>query len=134
MAYISINPNPNGLYTGDCVVRALAYALDKSWYETYIGLAIQGLVDGDMPSSNRVWGDYLKNQDYEMKPIINNCTECYTVVDFCREHPKGKYILATGDHVISVKSGNYYDAWDSGRLNPIFYFEKKETKTDELPQ
>jgi len=125
MAYISINPNPNGLYTGDCVVRALSYALGKSWHETFIGLAIQGLIDGDMPSSNRVWGNYLKNHGYSMKPIVSDCSECYTVNDFCRDHPKGKYILGTGDHALVVSDGNVYDAWDSSRENPIFYFSKE---------
>lgn len=23
-----------------------------------------------------------------------------------------------------VKNGKYYDAWDSGRITPIYYFEK----------
>lgn len=23
-----------------------------------------------------------------------------------------------------VKNGKYYDAWDSGKINPIYYFEK----------
>lgn len=132
MAYISINPNPNGLHTGDCVVRALAYALDKTWYEAYLGLAVQGLIDADMPSSNRVWSDYLKSQGYEMRPIINNCSECYTVIDFCRDHPHGKFVLATGNHALVADEGNYYDAWDSGREYPIFYFEKKEIKTNDV--
>jgi hypothetical protein len=49
--------------------------------------------------------------------------EGYTIRDFCRDHNKGTYILATGTHVVAVKNGDYIDTWDSGAEIPIFYFE-----------
>lgn len=52
--YINYNPNPQGIKTGDCVVRALTLALNKSWHEAYIQLVIKGLEMADMPSSNAV--------------------------------------------------------------------------------
>ena len=33
--YVPTNPNPDGIHVGDCVVRAIAIALDKSWVWTY---------------------------------------------------------------------------------------------------
>ena len=35
MSYIYSNPNPVKRKTGDCVVRALALATNKSWIEVY---------------------------------------------------------------------------------------------------
>ena len=80
----------------------------------------------DMPSSNAVWMAFLKSQGYQKMLIPNSCPECYTVRDFCEEHPRGRYLLATGTHVISVIDGDYYDTWDSGDEIPIFYFTKEE--------
>lgn len=126
MAFVHVNPNPNGSYVGDCVIRALSIALDKSWYETYIELCIQGLVLCDMPSSNRVWGEVLKSYGYHRDIIPDTCPQCYTLKDFCGEYFKGKYIVGTGTHVVTVIDGNYYDSWDSGDEQPIYYWFKED--------
>lgn len=124
--YRVANPNPNGSYVGDCVIRALSIANNKSWYETYIELCLQGLLLYDMPSSNRVWNEYLKTEGYTRHVIPNTCPECYTIRDFCNEYFKGTYILGTGTHVVAVIDGDYYDTWDSGDESPIFYWTKEE--------
>lgn len=124
--FIFSNPNPIGSYVGDCVIRALSVAMDKPWYEVYMELALQGLLMYDMPSSNRVWNEYLKTEGYKRYVIPSDCPGCYTVRDFCGEHFKGTYILGTGTHVIAVKDGNYYDTWNSGDESPIYYWTKEE--------
>ena len=86
----------------------------------------QGGIMYDMPSSNEVWGAYLKKIGYIRELIPNTCPDCYTVKEFCLDHPRGKYLLATGSHVIAVINGNYYDTWDSGDEIPIYYFTKEE--------
>ena len=40
MSYKYYNPNPVGRSVGDCTVRAIAKALDQTWEETYVGLAL----------------------------------------------------------------------------------------------
>lgn len=122
MSFIHYNPNPKGSYVGDCTIRALSKALDASWYRIYSDLAIQGYAMADMPSSNRVWGQYLKGAGYRRYVIPNTCPECYTIKDFCEDNPKGTYIVGTGTHVVTVKDGDYYDSWDSGDETPIFYY------------
>ena len=57
--------------------------------------------------------------------IPNTCPDCYTIADFCNDHPYGTYILATGTHVVAVIDGDYYDTWDSGNEIPIFYWQKE---------
>ena len=80
----------------------------------------------DMPSANRVWGEYLRSLGFVRRTIPDNCPDCYTVRDFCRDNPIGEFILGTGEHVIAVVDGDYYDSWDSGREIPIYYFERQK--------
>lgn len=122
--FIQFNPNPFKILVGDCVIRAISKIVGKDWEEIYSDLSEQGYRMKDMPSANRVWGQYLKNLGFERKVIPDSCPDCYTVKRFCEDHPYGKYILATGTHVVAVAYGNYYDSWDSGQEVPIFYYER----------
>ena len=38
--YVVMNNNPKRKKTSDCVIRSIAYALDKSWYEVFDELVI----------------------------------------------------------------------------------------------
>lgn len=123
--YIFFNPNPVGKSTGDCVIRAVSKLLDMSWEQTYIELCLQGYITGDMPSSNHTWITYLKGKGFTKVMLPDTCPDCYTVADFAHDHNIGTYLLGTGDHTVCVKDGNWYDSWDSGSENPIYYFYKK---------
>lgn len=76
----------------------------------------------DMPSSNAVWGTYLLNKGYEEKSIMKKCLDCYTINDFCKDNPKGTFIVGTGDHVVCCINGSIYDSFNSGNMIPIYYF------------
>ena len=123
--FIECNENPTGRRVGDCTVRAIAKALGVDWDTAYAGLALVGFALCDMPSANRVWGQYLRRNGFRRRFLGENCPECYTVDDFCKDHPKGTFVLAIDGHVITVINGDYYDSWDSGTENPIYYFEKE---------
>lgn len=127
MAYIFFNANPNREIVGDCVIRGISFLLNKPWEEVYLDICHEGLLMYDMPSSNAVWSSYLIRNNYLRKVIPNVCPECYTVKDFCIDHPYGMFLLATGTHVVAVSNGNYYDTWDCGDEVPIYYFKKEET-------
>ena len=75
---------------------------------------------------NYVWGNLLLRNGYTRHSLPNTCPDCYTISDFANEHKTGKYILATGSHVVGVVDGDYYDTWDSGEEVPMYYFEKEE--------
>jgi len=125
MSYIFKNQNPYNNLVGDCVIRAISLANDTDWDTTYLGIISTGYELKDMPSSNSVWSTYLKKNGFSRYIIPNTCPDCYTIKDFCIDHPNGTYILATGSHVVAVIDGNYYDTWDSGNEVPIYYFKKE---------
>lgn len=93
------------------------------WDSVYSDITDIGYEMKDMPSANRVWGEYLKRLGFKRYVIPDTCPGCYTVKDFCEDYPYGKYIVATGEHVIAVVNGNYYDSWDSGNETPIYYYK-----------
>lgn len=119
------NPNPRGKSVGDCTVRAISIATGDDWHTTYFGLALQGVLMADMPSANTVTTNYLRSKGFKRRTIPESCPECYTVKDFCADHPKGVYVLGMGTHVVAVVDGDYCDSWDSGNETPVYYFFKE---------
>lgn len=95
-----------------------------TWDDVYLDLMLLGFAMKDMPSANHVWGTYLMQNGFQRFALPNTCSDCYSVSDFCNDHPKGTYVLATGSHVIAIIDGNYYDSWDSGREVPAYLFAK----------
>ena len=126
--FIKYNANPVGRRTSDCVIRAISVLTGKTWDETYIEIFNWGFMLKDMPSVNNLWGSYLRFNGFERINLPDTCPDCYTVRQFCYDYPEGKYMLATGTHVIAVIDGNYYDTWDSGDEVPISYWKKGELK------
>lgn len=120
------NPNPHGKFVGDCTVRAVSKLVNKNWYETYLDLCLLGMLMGDMPSSNAVTTAYLKSKGFKRRTIPDDCPYCYTISDFCKDHPKGIYIIGTGSHLTTVVDGDLWDSWDSSNECPVYYFEKME--------
>lgn len=118
------NPNPFGIKVGDCVIRAISAATNQTWDEAYTGVSFQGFALKDMPSSNHVWGEYLKSQNFERRAIPNTCPDCYTVNDFAEEHPHGVYVLGTGLHAVAVINGEIWDSWDSRNEVPVYYYRE----------
>ena len=124
MKYINYNPNPSKKSVGDCVIRAICKVTGLNWYEVYDLICNKGRELNDMPSANSVWASVLKDLGFKRYSIPNSCPDCYTVRDFCLDHPYGKYILATGTHAVAVSFGNLYDNWDSSNEIPIYYFKE----------
>lgn len=126
MKYFYFNPNPKNKQVGDCAIRAICKALNKKWEEVYMLLTVEGMAAGDMPNANSVWGKFLNNVGFEKRIINDNCPECYTLSDFCQDHPEGVFVVATSGHVVAVEDGTIFDSWDSSAEVPIYYFEKKK--------
>lgn len=126
MPYQYLNLNPLHHRTGDCVIRAISKALGQPWDETYIGICVKGLEMADLPSSNAVWGAYLKDHGFTQHLAPEKDGGVYTVEDFADDHPHGTYILALDGHVVCVQDGTVFDSWDSRHEIPHYYWTKKE--------
>ena len=123
--YRRFDNNPCRKSVGDCAVRAISVALDIDWYEAFDILTREARRMCDMPSADSVWGTVLRRKGFTRSIIPNNCTNCYSAEDFCKDHPKGPYTLAFGGHVATVKDGVLFDSWDSTAEIPLYYFYHK---------
>lgn len=124
--FIEYNPNPERKLVDDCIIRAICKITNRSWEYVYTDLYAEGLEVHDWPWKNYVWGRYLTKIGFESYLLPNTCPYCYTVSDFCRDNPRGKFILATGNHLIAVVDGNYYDTADTGDEVPIYVWRRKD--------
>lgn len=124
--FVFFNPNPTERKVGDCSIRAVSKALSIDWETAYLKVCIAGYQMGDMPSSDSVWGAVLRQNGFYRKTIPNSCPDCYTAEDFCKDNPKGVYVLGFGGHVATVIDGNLYDSWDSSKEIPIYVWYLKE--------
>lgn len=119
------NPNPSGRRVGDCVIRAIAKALNIDWETAYLMVTVQGYIMNDMPSSNAVWGSLLKRNGFKREAIPNTCPECYTIKDFAQDYPIGTYVVGTGNHVVTIIDGVIYDSWNSQDEIPQYFWKKE---------
>lgn len=125
-SWIRFNPNPVGNRVEDCAQRAIAAALDVDWdtasdliYEMAKGM-------GTTTHDDAAWGAVLRRAGFVRAVIPNRCPDCYTVADFCRDHPRGVYVLKLSGHVATVIDGHVYDTWDSSGEIPTYYWYMKE--------
>lgn len=123
--YVYYNPNPTGRRVSDCAVRAVAKALDTDWETAYALIATNGYAMGDVIASDAVWGSVLRQHGFYREAVPNTCPDCFSAEDFCRENPKGTFVLGFGGHVATVVDGNLYDIWDSSNEIPQFVWYKR---------
>lgn len=124
-SWIRFNPNPVGNRVEDCAQRAIAAALDVDWdtasdliYEMAKGM-------GTTTHDDAAWGAVLRRAGFVRAVIPNRCPDCYTVADFCRDHPRGVYVLKLSGHVATVIDGHVYDTWDSSGEIPTYYWYRR---------
>lgn len=128
MAWVYYNPNPvrQDGEVGDCAVRAIAKALGISWEEAHVRLSFNAYLMGDIQNSDLVWGSILRKAGFVREIVPNTCPDCYTVRDFCLDHPHGIFVIKSEGHVATVIDGTLYDTWNSEMKIPIYYWTRKE--------
>lgn len=112
------NANPhNRLTAGDCVIRALSTAMNKSWEEVYQDLVKIAIKKGYMPNDKKVYEAYLKSKGWikQKQPRKWDDTK-YTGKEFCEEYGSPyQNIIANigGHHIVAIVNGKVNDTWDS---------------------
>lgn len=124
--YVYANINPMNKLTDDCLVRAVAVIMGISWEKAYMDLCQRGLLIYDMPNTDATLSIYMREKGFKREVIENTCPACYTIRQFCEDHPYGEYILLTSGHAVAVINGDYYDTSDSGDMIPQYYWTKGE--------
>lgn len=123
--YRYANTNPIGKTTDDCVIRAVSIIMGIPWEKAFIDLCNRGLLIYDMPNQDATLSLYLREKGFKRYIVPNDCPACYTIEDFCKEYPEGTFIVLTSNHAVPVIDGDYYDAVDSGRDIPMYYWKKE---------
>lgn len=118
------NSNPIARSVQDCTVRALSKALNISWDKAHMELSEASRQMGTIMNDNTVMDALLRRNGFFRKNIPNYCPECYSIKEFCEDHPKGLYVLGTGTHVVTVVDGDWYDSWDSSDEIPLYYWTR----------
>lgn len=120
--FMRTNVNPGHKEVPDCVIRAIALALDMRWIDVYDDLCDLGRREFNVPVADAVWGKYLYQKGFEPFLLPASCPRCVTIDMFSRMYPKGVYIVGTGSHAVAVINGDYYDSWDCGKEIPSFFW------------
>ena len=117
-------PNPFNISTSDCTVRSVCAVTGLDWRTAHRILCELSGELGEMPDRNRSWWSFLRAIGFSQFRLIDTCPNCYTVADFARDHPRGRYILGPHEHAVAVIDGDWWDSWDSGDTVPMYYFEE----------
>lgn len=120
--FIFYNPNPHKNRTTDCAIRAICKATGYSWNYVQFFICMMCGIEGEMPERNWVWGKFLQMNGFKRYVIARKSNNKYTLKDFCEDNPVGTFVVGVKDHVVCVVDGCYYDTWDSGDEEPIFYW------------
>ena len=124
-----VNVNPKNKITSDCVIRALATAMNKTWDEVLTDLYKYSMKYKQMLNCPQLYTKYLKDQGWiKLKQPRKFDNTKYTGREFCEELREGTTfnidghdvtewtnIIAHigGHHTIAIIDGKINDIWDS---------------------
>lgn len=123
------NPNPKGLETGDCQIRAICKATGLDWYEVYDRICAIGRENCEPFIWYEHFDKFAKEFGFEKRKISVTKRGCKSVTpeSFCKAHPTGTYILRLANHVLCAKDGKFWDLYpDFGDSKIYTYWEKVE--------
>lgn len=113
MRFEQHNANPKGWKTGDCVIRAIAYATGKSWNEVFTRLCEIGNKKCRMPNDDKVWQKYLEDIGWvkHSQPRKIDDTK-YTVEEFANDYHPETAIVRVANHLTVVEGRTLIDTWN----------------------
>jgi hypothetical protein len=113
MTWVFYNPNPKGLKTSDCVIRALCKATGFGWFHIHKELCDRSRELGLMPTDLKVVEDFLKRHFYDVQKLdvrkpdntrlrVKDLEGYKTVICRC------------ANHIVTFQNGDYFDLFDCG--------------------
>lgn len=106
---------PNMLENNDCMVQALANALDKPYFEVHSQLKRMG-------RRNRCgtpWPICVKAMLMYNISMASPLHRRVTHAQFVAQNPKGRFVLMSRSHAWAVKDGVAYGGWRVGPRKQI---------------
>ena len=102
----------------DCVIRCMQLAWNTDWLTAAKRLAERSFELCDTQTSNAVYESFCESAkiDAKIKDSFTGRKRYKRVKEFA-ESTKGDstgYIVSVPHHLVFVKNGEYFDAWDSG--------------------
>lgn len=106
MTYRYFNANSHNNFIDDCFPRAYSLVMDIRWKDAYKELCKSAMEQGYMMDS----ADFVRNfLDSKFKRIPYK--EKY-IGEFAENHPVGRYLITTNNHITTCIEGYVIDTWD----------------------
>jgi hypothetical protein len=122
--FVYYQPNKKDLKDGygDCAIRALTKALDKSWLEVYDILVKKGRELQCMPNGKPAYSAVLEEYGFTYHGISNKKgTKRPTVKAFASSEHR-VCVLRVANHLVASSGGKFFDTWDSGDKSLYGYY------------
>ena len=115
MKFTRANYNPKENKVGDCVVRAIMRAENKTWLEVYDELCAVGRTLCAMPNDQVTYQKYLETLGWQKQkmPRFPNYSR-YTVEEFADEFDNNTFIVSIANHLTIIDDGELFDSWNCG--------------------
>lgn len=112
------NANSRDKNVGDCVKRSLSFAYGVDYDEiSRILNRIKNEINAPAFNSHQTFNKFLLDNG---ATLLNNSYLNVTEDEFCKENPRGVYVLLTGpadkrytSHMVCIMNGDIIDSWDS---------------------
>lgn len=113
--FLKLNVNPKHRKTTDCVIRAIATATGKDWYEVFDALCAISRKKAVMLDDKPAYETYLKENGFRKQscqPMAGNCRDTVKELAGTLNKPA---VVQVAHHLVAIDGrGNYIDTWDSG--------------------
>ena len=122
--YVKYNPNEKQKFAGDCVIRALCKALNKTWLEVFDLLVIQARKQQRTISEKEVYEQVLFEHGFIYNKVSNKKGSKRPRVFEKAKESVTPIVMNVANHIVTAENGKYYDLWDSGNRCLYGYYTK----------
>ena len=127
------NAHPYQLEVDDCVKRAIAVTTNMDYMDVQWGLnqhkKITGAKKFNSDGNPRSYVENVLGFPRVVIPKKNDGTRI-TANEFCKSHPRGRFIISMAGHWSAVINGTILDTWDCGNEELYSYYAVTPINTE----